>query len=394
LIAMIAASRNIGFLGKAVFKNCHDCNSLGDTLRLFGFGGWGQNELGGNQDRIIYTINSNFSELNVDRLAGLSFPQRACRNYYQSTNFRAHDNWTYTQQLISALNEEYRETVGLKKLFLDAYEKGKLAQELLFELRNVNLVPPGTSQELLNQRFGPHRYTRSGGSWVIDTSTAGRIGHIGSTFMNIARFFLSEESEIRNKDKLVAVSWGGFDTHSNQTETLTDLITQLAGAIHGLFWTVGAIKPNLLGKLSVYIMTEFGRTVAANGANSTDHGGGNLLLAFFGLRDPVNASRSYDKELGPEFLVAGSQKEQILNLNPRTYGANLDSTHIDLSLFHIYHKISMHAGITVMLKKAYNLTDQQLPEIMDPQFYNMNYLTYENQTRLWNEFLQGLPGWE
>ncbi|MCS6894183.1 MAG: hypothetical protein NZO16_06445, partial [Deltaproteobacteria bacterium] len=129
-------------------------------------------------------------------------------------------------------------------------------------------------------------------------------------------------------------------------------------------------------------------------ANSTDHGAGNILLAFFGLPGPVNANRTYDRELGPEFLVAGSTKESLLNANPRAYGGDFASTHIDLSPLHIYSKVSMHAGLTVMLKKAYNLTNTQLPSIMDPQFFNMNYLAFDQQTRLWNEFVEGLPGWE
>ncbi|MCS6960949.1 MAG: DUF1501 domain-containing protein, partial [Deltaproteobacteria bacterium] len=309
LIAMIAVSRNIGFLGKAVFKNCPDCNSIEDSLRLLGFGGWSQSELGGTEQRTIYSINSNFSELLVDRLLGLSFPQRSCRNYYQSTNFRAHDNWTYIQQLVSALQEEYRDAVGLKRLFLDAYEKGKVAQELLYELRNTVIAPAGTSANSLTNMYSAQSYIRSNNQWVPDPKPWERSSSIRGVFMNVARFLLSSEPGLINRDKMVALSIGGFDTHADQNPALTSLITQLAGGIHGLFWSFATVKPNLLKKLSVYIMTEFGRTVASNGANSTDHGAGNILLAFFGLPGPVNANRTYDRELGPEFLVAGSTKE-------------------------------------------------------------------------------------
>lgn len=72
------------------------------------------------------------------------------------------------------------------------------------------------------------------------------------------------------------VRLGGFDTHSDASETLAAKMTELDGAL-GSF--VAEMKAQgAWGSTAILIASEFGRTITTNG-QGTDHGwGGNALL--------------------------------------------------------------------------------------------------------------------
>jgi uncharacterized protein (DUF1501 family) len=65
-------------------------------------------------------------------------------------------------------------------------------------------------------------------------------------------------------------SLGGFDTHANQINGHANLMRQLGGALNA--FQQDLTKQGNSGKVITMVFSEFGRRVAQNGSNGTDHG--------------------------------------------------------------------------------------------------------------------------
>jgi uncharacterized protein (DUF1501 family) len=83
--------------------------------------------------------------------------------------------------------------------------------------------------------------------------------------------------------RVAFVESGGWDTHFAQggaTGTMADLMSPLAGSVAAFVEDVGETCP-----VTMLLVTEFGRTVALNGAGGTDHGhGGAMMIIGPGVR--------------------------------------------------------------------------------------------------------------
>jgi uncharacterized protein (DUF1501 family) len=66
---------------------------------------------------------------------------------------------------------------------------------------------------------------------------------------------------------------GGFDTHSQQTETQTPLLQQLSQAVSAFYTSTLelGIEPNV----TTFTASEFGRTLSPSGSDGSDHAWGN-----------------------------------------------------------------------------------------------------------------------
>ncbi|HEY4023466.1 MAG TPA: DUF1501 domain-containing protein [Pseudonocardiaceae bacterium] len=70
--------------------------------------------------------------------------------------------------------------------------------------------------------------------------------------------------------RVYSVSMGGFDTHADERGTQQNLLTELDGALTPF---VNRMKTTQRGQqVVVLVYSEFGRRVAANGSDGTDHG--------------------------------------------------------------------------------------------------------------------------
>jgi uncharacterized protein (DUF1501 family) len=72
---------------------------------------------------------------------------------------------------------------------------------------------------------------------------------------------------------------GGWDTH---TDEVADLDRQLAGTAQGLAAFLTDLGPDLAAKVTIAVMTEFGRRVEQNGSGGTDHGTGQAMWLLGG----------------------------------------------------------------------------------------------------------------
>ncbi len=89
--------------------------------------------------------------------------------------------------------------------------------------------------------------------------------------------------------RIAALDMGGWDTHVNQGAETGRLAQNLAGLADGLDAMAKALGP-VWRRTVVIAVTEFGRTVAVNGNNGTDHGTASVLLVLGGA---VKGGRLY-----------------------------------------------------------------------------------------------------
>ncbi len=107
-------------------------------------------------------------------------------------------------------------------------------------------------------------YTPSGGAVYPN-------GRLGQSLLQIARLIKAGIGlEVAFADV------GGWDTHVNQANTLTNLLGEFARSIEAFRRDMGDGMEDVL----LMTMSEFGRTARENGNRGTDHGHANIMLAL------------------------------------------------------------------------------------------------------------------
>ncbi len=74
----------------------------------------------------------------------------------------------------------------------------------------------------------------------------------------------------------LCVDIGGWDTHADQAARLEALLTELSASLAAFWRDLG----ERMSAVTVVVLSEFGRRVAANGSGGTDHGHGNALYVL------------------------------------------------------------------------------------------------------------------
>ena len=95
--------------------------------------------------------------------------------------------------------------------------------------------------------------------------------------------------------RVAFVESSGWDTHFRQgaaTGSMANLLSRLSGSLAAFYEDVGSDVP-----VTVLTVTEFGRTVATNGAGGTDHGHGSAMMV---LGAGVQGGRVHGDWLGLE----------------------------------------------------------------------------------------------
>jgi uncharacterized protein (DUF1501 family) len=73
-----------------------------------------------------------------------------------------------------------------------------------------------------------------------------------------------------------AVDYGDWDTHTGQEYRLTDLLGNLARPLRAFYEDLSKINQ----RVTIVVMSEFGRRLKANESGGTDHGHGNLMMVM------------------------------------------------------------------------------------------------------------------
>jgi uncharacterized protein (DUF1501 family) len=75
-----------------------------------------------------------------------------------------------------------------------------------------------------------------------------------------------------------AIDLGGWDTHQNQQIDITTQLDILAKGLAAFYADLG----DLINRVTVIVMSEFGRRVEENASGGTDHGHGNMMMLMGG----------------------------------------------------------------------------------------------------------------
>jgi uncharacterized protein (DUF1501 family) len=86
--------------------------------------------------------------------------------------------------------------------------------------------------------------------------------------------------------QVATIDYGGWDTHEHQTSVFNNLTESLSKALGAFYNDINAANK----KVTVLVMSEFGRRLRANKSGGTDHGHGNMMLV---LGDYVKGGKMY-----------------------------------------------------------------------------------------------------
>ncbi len=122
--------------------------------------------------------------------------------------------------------------------------------------------------------------------------------------------------------RVYSVSLGGFDTHSNEKATQERLLGELDGAVSGFLGRIDRVARGRSVVVAVY--SEFGRRVAANANQGTDHGtAGPLFVAGAGVKGGFYGDQpSLSKLDNGDLAVTTDFRDVYATLLERVLGAD------------------------------------------------------------------------
>ncbi len=142
-----------------------------------------------------------------------------------------------------------------------------------------------------------------------------------TTLADIARtiYYLNSNdaaADVRASTKVLACGISGWDSHSNQVNSVPNLIRILGGGIKGLVHYLD--QWGMLDETIIILYSEFGRTTRQNGSGGTDHalagtsliiGGGSLVnRAVFGP-DPSLSEAQSKNSFTPQVALTGTLRQ-------------------------------------------------------------------------------------
>jgi uncharacterized protein (DUF1501 family) len=181
---------------------------------------------------------------------------------------------------------------GLSSLYGTEDPLGVLGQETLRILRTLETLNPDT--------------------YVAQTSTAYPTSEFGTGLRQIAMLVKAQVGL-----EVAAIDLGGWDTHFAQGTNqglMPNLMSELAAGLAAMHEDLADYH----SKLSVVVMTEFGRRVKENASLGTDHGHGGLMLLMGGnvaatTSHGAGAGLERDQLFGPGDLAVTTDYRDVLS---------------------------------------------------------------------------------
>ncbi|MBE0595199.1 MAG: DUF1501 domain-containing protein [Burkholderiaceae bacterium] len=106
----------------------------------------------------------------------------------------------------------------------------------------------------------------------VPTLPNGQANGVARQLQTVARI-IGARSALGVRRQVFFVSFGGFDTHSNQPGTHANLMAQLSQALAYFNQVMASPQVNAANEATLFTASDFGRTLTSNG-DGTDHGWG------------------------------------------------------------------------------------------------------------------------
>ncbi|OJJ19513.1 hypothetical protein BKI52_22155 [marine bacterium AO1-C] len=152
----------------------------------------------------------------------------------------------------------------LKDLYQGDDLLGQTARETISTLKDIQKRMPKNSEGQY-KKYQPTRGSNYPEPWEG--------GGLSQSLQTVAQLIKMEVGL-----KVATLSFGGWDTHENQSYHFTRQINLLSRALGAFYNDVN----NYHNRLTVLVMSEFGRRLKANKSGGTDHGHGGIALALGG----------------------------------------------------------------------------------------------------------------
>ncbi len=101
---------------------------------------------------------------------------------------------------------------------------------------------------------------------------AGQTSSIAQQLLQVAKM-IEARAQTGARRQVFFVSLGGFDTHSNELNTLTNLLGQLSPALRSFY--DATVQLGVAGNVTTFTLSDFGRTFQPASGAGTDHAWGN-----------------------------------------------------------------------------------------------------------------------
>lgn len=190
----------------------------------------------------------------------LEYANVCCIDDVQDFSFQGH--WKYgpqQQKLLLNLYSGQNDLSTAGRLTLDTLD---------YVGKRIKRDEEGTVQE-----YKAQYNARYPSDWYVDGLT--------QSLQVLARF-IKMDAGLR----VGLVDFDGWDTHKYQSDTFTNLVNGLSRALHAFYTDLRDYKK----RVTVVVMSEFGRRLKQNESGGTDHGHGNVMIVLGGN---VNGSRVF-----------------------------------------------------------------------------------------------------
>ena len=130
----------------------------------------------------------------------------------------------------------------------------------------------------------------------------------------LATYLQTAARLIKNSDiRAITIDHGGYDTHDSQLNFHPNLLQTLSDALAAFYQDLGNAKSDVM----TLIVSEFGRTLAENGSQGTDHGRANSWFAIGagvqgGIYGDWPGLSAVDNE-GERYLAQGIDTQDIVS---------------------------------------------------------------------------------
>jgi uncharacterized protein (DUF1501 family) len=147
----------------------------------------------------------------------------------------------------------------------------KHALDSLYTSGNADARLGGAAQTVFSTmetlgRFSPDTYTPANGAAYPETD-------FGMGLSQIAQLIKADIGL-----EVACLDLGGWDTHENQKDQITEALTDLADGIEAFYLDMR----DRMGQITLVTMSEFGRRLEENASRGTDHGHGGCMFVVGG----------------------------------------------------------------------------------------------------------------
>jgi uncharacterized protein (DUF1501 family) len=208
----------------------------------------------------------------IPALAAASLPPGSLLNsadaiaMTKANDFKLHGHWKYGPKQKTALRAFYADTSALEQM-------GKTTLDTVDAVAAKNLGA-----------YTPEPGVEYPSDWYVNS--------FSDSLKTVAQLIKADLNV-----QVATVDYGGWDTHEGQKWVLPNLIDGLSRGINAFYNDLHRYH----GRLTVVIMSEFGRRLRENRSEGTDHGHGNVMMVLGGN---VNGGKIYGDwpSLAPEAL--------------------------------------------------------------------------------------------